>query len=137
MKTFSTAFSIVLAAALAGGCATAPALRCAAGETASVDDALYFGLARPRGAVGPDEWAAFLRDVVTPRFPDGLSSWPVAGQWRTASGTIVREDSVIVSIVHADDATSEAAVRAIVDDYKRRFAQDAVLRVKRRACTSL
>ncbi len=128
---------VALACVVASGCATPDGPRCAPGERAAIDDLLYFGLQRPGGRVGDDEWRAFLRDVVTPRFPDGLSTWPVAGQWRTADGTIVREDSMALAIVHADDAASDASIRAVVDDYERRFAQEAVLRVRRRACMSL
>jgi hypothetical protein len=123
---------------VAAGCATTDATRCRLGETAAIDDLLYFGLSMPGGrVVGAEAWSGFLGDVVTPRFPAGLSTWHVSGQWRTADGTMVREDSVAVAVVHPDDAASDAAIRQIVDAYKQRFAQEAVLRVKRRACTAL
>jgi hypothetical protein len=38
--------------------------------------------------------------------------------------------------VHSDDGTSEQAVVEIVSAYKTEFRQEAVLRVKGRACTS-
>ncbi len=123
--------------AVAAGCATRVDAPCADGATPAIDDILYFGLQRPGGRIGDDEWRAFLRDVVTPRFPDGLSTWPVAGQWRASDGGVVREDSMALAIVHRDDAASDASIRFVADDYKRRFAQEAVLRVRRRACTSL
>lgn len=98
---------------------------------------LYFGTARPGGVVGADEWDAFLRDVVTPRFPDGLTSWPAAGQWRGADGKVTRELSHVLNIVHPGDAASEQGLRAIVAEYKQRFQQEAVLRVRSPACMAL
>lgn len=41
---------------------------------------LYFGLARPAGTITEREWQEFVRDEVTPRFPDRLTVWEVDGQ---------------------------------------------------------
>jgi hypothetical protein len=43
---------------------------CGPAGTAHVRTTLYFGLTRPRGRVSEDEWRSFLRQQVTPRFPD-------------------------------------------------------------------
>jgi hypothetical protein len=128
------AAAVVAAHALAGCASTAPAA-CRDGEPA-VSDLLYFGTAKPGGVVGPGEWSDFLRDVVTPRFPAGLTAWRAAGQWRSAGGSVDREASYVVSLVHPDDAASEESVRSIVAAYKSRFRQEAVLRVTTRACAS-
>ena len=140
--------SSLLVALLAAGCATpapptlasatsaAPAMRCAAGEQAFVGDLLYFGTTKPGGVVSADEWADFLRTSVTPRFPQGLSVWPAAGQWLGKDGKIVHESSFVLNVVHADDDASEHAVQAIRRDYETRFAQEAVLRVRSAACVS-
>ncbi len=98
---------------------------------------LYFGMARPTGGtVSREEWSDFLRTAVTPRFPDGLTAWPAAGQWRGNDGQIVREDSYVLTLLHAADAATERDVQAIMAEYKARFAQEAVLRVRSRVCTS-
>ena len=133
-------------ALLAAGCATStsptlasaspPALRCAAGEQAFVGDLLYFGTTTPGGIVSADDWADFLRTSVTPRFPQGLSVWPAAGQWLGKDGKIARESSFVLNVVHADDDAAEHAIQAIRQDYETRFAQEAVLRVKSAACVS-
>ncbi len=110
---------------------------CAAGEKYWVSDQLYFGVAKPNnGTVSNGEWMSFLADVVTPRFPSGLSSWPALGQWRSADGTLTRENARVLNVAHADDAESEKSVQFIVADYKKRFQQEAVLRVKSRACVA-
>lgn len=128
-----TALSFLLA-----GCASMGGSGCAVGETAAVGETLYFGMARPAGGVvSSEEWAEFLRTVVTPRFPAGLTAWPAAGQWRGNDGQVVREDSHVLTLLHPPDASSENAVQAIVADYKTRFAQEAVLRVRSRVCMSL
>ena len=121
---------------LASATATAPAMRCAAGEQAFVGDLLYFGTTKPGGIVSADEWADFLRTSVTPRFPQGLSVWPAAGQWLGKDGKIARESSFVLNVVHADDDAAEHAIQAIRQDYETRFAQEAVLRVKSAACVS-
>jgi hypothetical protein len=125
----------VAAACLLAACASAPT--CAAGEEPAVAEWLYFGTARPGGVVGPDEWDAFLRDAVTPRFPSGLTAWPASGQWRGADGKVTRELSHVLNLLHPADAASEQGIRAIVAEYKQRFQQEAVLRVRAPACMSL
>ena len=121
--------AIVLSAVLAG-CAARPACN------EAVSDLLYFGTETPGGAVGAEDWSSFLRDVVTPRFPEGFTTWPARGQWKSSSGTIQKEASYIVNIVHPEAETSEAAIRAIIDTYKSRFRQESVLRVSSRSCIS-
>lgn len=124
-------------ALLLSGCASMPARQCAAGEESFVNEQLYFGTEKPGGVVGSQEWEEFLASAVTPRFPRGLSVWPASGQWQGANGTITRESSYVLSLIHPDDAHSEAAVRAIAAEYKTRFQQEAVLRIKSRVCASL
>ena len=120
------------------GCASLDRPRCASGETATVSDVLYFGMAKPTGGtVTQDEWSAFLRTSVTRRFPAGLTVWPASGQWRGLDGQIVREDSYVLSLLHPFDAAAESSIQAIVDEYKKQFAQEAVLRVRSQACMSL
>jgi len=120
----------------AAGCASLRAPTCQPGEALSVSELLYFGTAKPTGTVTSEEWAEFLRVTVTPRFPRGLTTWQAAGQWTGADGAIVREASFVLSLLHADDERAESAVRSIAAEYKSRFNQEAVLRVKSHACTS-
>ena len=108
---------------------------CSPGLQTAIQDTLYFGTAKPAGSVGADEWAAFLEQVVTPRFPQGLTVSAAAGQWRGADGAIVREATHVLHLIHADEAIHERAVAEIVTAYKRRFEQEAVLRVKANVCT--
>ncbi len=125
--------AIVLAFA---GCAVVPSSPCAPGQQAMRTELLYFGTAMPQGTVSPEDWRGFVDEVVTPRFPDGLTAWPATGQWRSAGGATVREASWVLSIVHRPDAKSDTALADIAEAYKKRFQQESVLRVSSDACVS-
>ncbi|MCQ4165064.1 DUF3574 domain-containing protein [Tahibacter harae] len=128
--------ALAFAALSLTACATAPHLSCAPAQQALIADELFFGTAMPQGQVTPEQWQAFLSEEVTPRFPQGLSVVSAAGQWRGNDGSLVHESSYVLTLVHPDDAASEASILAIAQAYKTRFRQEAVMRLKQRACTS-
>jgi hypothetical protein len=110
---------------------------CEAGDRFLVRDTLYFGRNRPDGGiVGADEWRVFLDEVVTPRFPDGLTVLHATGQWRGASGSVEQEASEVVTVLHAGDAAARGKVAEIAAEYKHRFHQEAVLRERSGTCAS-
>src|SRR5215208_5718736 len=86
---------------------------------------LYFGLNRKGGTISRTQWKTFVRDEVTSRFPQGLTVWEAGGQWRRADGTIVRERSKVLLLVHGDDPTVRGAVATIIGRYKQMFAQES------------
>ncbi len=89
-------------------------------------DTLYFGTQKPGGGVVTQaEWEQFLADVVTPRFPDGFTTWEASGQWRDQKGVIEHERTHILQIVDP----REGKIREIIEAYKKQFAQEAVLRL--------
>ncbi len=91
---------------------------------------LYFGRnIGDTGVVSDSAWQAFVRDVVTPAFPAGATVFDAAGQWRAPDGTLVRERTFVLELLHADSAAFDARIAHIIDEYKRRFAQQAVLRI--------
>jgi hypothetical protein len=95
-----------------------------------VVDRLFFGTNIPSGGqVSDEEWKAFVKDVVTPRFKDGLTVLEGDGQWLDPRGVVVREHVHIVEVAHKRDVVTDEAIRAIADEYKKRFKQDAVLRI--------
>jgi hypothetical protein len=113
---------------LLSGCASLPP------PTAEAEryqlDCLYFGRAiADTGLVTDSAWTVFVREVVTPRFPSGITSWRGEGQWRSSTGAVVREPSVVVEVMHPRSQGAEDALRAVILEYKRRFRQEAVLRV--------
>ena len=95
-----------------------------------VIDRLFFGTNIPSGGiVSEDDWKAFVREVVTPKFKDGLTIFEANGQWLDPRGNLVREHVMVMEVAHVPNGTIDADMRAIADEYKKRFKQDAVLRV--------
>lgn len=91
---------------------------------------LYFGRNIADTAVVSDSaWGAFVQDVLTPAFPEGATVWDASGQWRAPDGTLVRERSFVVELLHLVTPDVEARVQRVIDAYKTRFAQQAVLRM--------
>ena len=109
---------------------------CGVSSAAQLRTTLYFGLARPKGAVTELEWQLFLRDQVTSRFPAGLTVWEAEGQWRTPSGTIDHERSKVLLLVHADTAAARQSVQAVIDAYRKTFEQQSVLWESARVCVA-
>lgn len=135
-SVFVGAMPCVLAVAMTG-CRSMPvaANACEPGDIAMTRDTLYFGRHRPDGDVVDDaQWRAFVDDTLTPRFPGGLTILSGTGQWRGGDGRIEREPSEVVSILHAGDAAARRAIDDIAAEYKRRFAQEAVLRQRDLTC---
>jgi hypothetical protein len=113
----------------------APVAACALGDTALVRDLVYFGRNRPGGgSVSDAEWQGFLNEVVTPRFPAGLTVVQATGQWKGQSGVVEQERSEIVTLLHAADEAARRSVAEIAAEYKRRFQQEAVLRERTATC---
>jgi hypothetical protein len=100
---------------------------CGVSSAPQLRTTLYFGLARPKGAVTELEWQIFLRDEVTKRFPDGLTVWEAEGQWRTPAGSIDTEQSKVLLLVHADTAAARQSVLAVIKAYRKTFEQQSVL----------
>jgi hypothetical protein len=100
---------------------------CGPAGTAHVRTTLYFGLTRPSGTVSEREWRDFVRNQVTPRFPDGLTVWEAEGQWRRPDGRIDQERSKVLLLVHDDTAEARSTLTTLVTAYKQKFQQESVL----------
>jgi len=116
MRSISVALAVLLTA-----CAhMAPHI-----EEAMLSDRLFCGLSIPGGGtVAQAEVDAFIAEVVEPRFPEGFTVWRARGEWRGGS-----EETVIIEVVHPARVEHDRAVREIAQEYRRRFRQEAVLRV--------
>ena len=109
---------------------------CGAMSSPQLRTTLYFGLARPKGAVSELEWQLFLRDEVTARFPEGLTVWEAEGQWRRADGIVDHERSKVLLLVHPDNTAARTAVRGLIERYRRTFDQRSVLWETARVCAA-
>jgi hypothetical protein len=133
------AVTAVMIGALAG-CGAMPSAptsggACEAGFDAFERDTLFFGRAIPAGGqVSDAQWADFLDTTVTPAFPQGLTVLDAVGQWRGASGGVVREPSKLVVLLHPRNAKDDASIARIIDAYRKNFGQEAVLQERQSVC---
>ncbi|MFJ8162737.1 DUF3574 domain-containing protein [Streptomyces sp. NPDC096136] len=81
---------------------------------------LYFGTGRHNGnpPITEEEFNKFVADVVTPRFPSGLTLQDGRGQWRDKEGDINRERSFELTVMYP---VREAAARNADIEYIRRL----------------
>ena len=104
-----------------------------------VEIALLFGQRRPDGGgrITRREWNTFMREVVTPRFPAGLTVLRGDGQWQNrVSGKIGREPSRIVWIVTPPAPDLQTRLDSIRQAYRQRFAQQSVGLVVTAGCAA-
>src|SRR5262249_21440026 len=113
---------------------SAPARRSGAAPLARGDP--LFGTSGQDGSTGAAaDLPAFLRNEVTPRFPDGLTVLSGTGQW--LSGDRVRkEGSRVLIIFYQRAADSDDKIDAIRSRYKTRFQQESVMRVDGLSCVA-
>lgn len=92
---------------------------------------LYFGSAKPDGSVITEaEFAEFVNSEITPRFPDGLTLLTGYGQFKNATGEIIRETSRILILLYPlRMPEANRKVEEIRDLFKKAFYQESVLRV--------
>jgi hypothetical protein len=136
--------ALTLLAVLLAGCAigntAAPAAGtpgCAPPAIAMARVQLIFGSTWNDGRrIDDDAWQAFLRDEVTPRFPDGLTQLEGYGQWKKPDGTIVRLPSRTLLIWYLPTPDANARIDAVREAFKRDYRQISVMRVDGSDCVS-
>ena len=72
--------------------------------------------------------------MVTKRFPDGLTVWQAEGQWLTPAGSIDREQSKVLLLVHGDTPAARQSVQEVIQTYRKAFEQESVLWESSRVC---
>jgi len=113
--------SIIAFALLASACGSMPARYGVEG----VSDRLFCGRSIPGGGEVTDaDVDAFLDEIVTPRFPEGFTSWTAVGNWRGEE-----EKTLVLEFLHPYGRGFDEKVHEIAAEYRRRFRQQAVMRV--------
>ncbi len=110
-------------------------LECGVSSAAQLRTTLYFGLGRPKGTVSELEWQIFLRDEVTPRFPQGLTVWEAQGQW-LSQGVIGHEGTKVLLLVHPDTPAAQESVQGVIARYRKAFDQESVLWETAKVCAA-
>jgi len=128
--------TLAVGATLLSSCASlAPAPTCPVGQ--SPGRLVQLGFGRKIGdqvGVSEADFARFVDEELTPRFPDGLTVLDAAGQWRSNAGPIVREPSKIVMLALPGRTGGEDRIEAVRAAYVRRFSQEGVMVVTQPAC---
>ncbi len=93
-----------------------------------IQDELYFGRNKPTGQVSERDFQLFLLYEVTPRFPDGLTVIDADGQFLGSNG-IIKEKTKLLILIHANSQEDREEIQEIIDEYKKQFQQESVLRV--------
>ena len=79
-------------------------------------------------AVPQEDWNAFLAEIVTPKFPGGLTVLDAGGQWRGRDGTIHKVPTRILVVLHPGTLETNRALDDIRHEFKTRFHDESVLR---------
>ena len=115
---------------------TAPVAVCGSGDI-MMQTTLWFGMNKPNGGtVSAQEWQQFLDSDVTPRFKEGLSVYDGKGQWLAKNGSVTRENSKALLLIHAPDRETSDSINVLRDSYKQRFGQKSVMRVDGLVCVA-
>ena len=97
----------------------APVVKYPSGPSQMVRTELYFG------AIPRSQWDGFLKQVVTPLFPEGLTWFDVQGQWRAPDGVTRKLPSRMLIVLYADSRRNELAIEQVRRESissSRRFA---------------
>jgi hypothetical protein len=133
----SLAFATLLLAAVASGptglaAQDSPAGQGAPAAPAMVQSTLFFGMKSSDGAgVSEQQWARFLADVVTPRFPDGLTVLSAYGQGASPGpDAVLAELTKVLIIVHPAGEAEAAKIAEIKAKYSQDFDQPGVFHIE-------
>ena len=113
--------SVIALALLLSACASAP-MRVGVEGTS---DRLFCGRSIPGGGeVSDADIDRFVAEVVTPRFPEGFTMWTATGSWEGKE-----EPTLVLEFLHPYGRRFDDEVREIAEEYRKRFRQEAVMRV--------
>ncbi len=126
-RTSLTFCAAAIVCAIGTTTSSSPGLSGGLGCDRQVQARLFFGLRGSAGFVSEGEWALFLAETVTPRFPDGLTVFQANGQWRGRGSRLEQEPARVVEIVHDDSPDTRSRIDEIVTIYKARHQQQSVM----------
>jgi hypothetical protein len=92
---------------------------------------VYFGMSIPSGGeVSEEQFLSFLKDTVTKAFPEGMTVFDAYGQMEKTDGSIVRQETRVVLLVHDGSQPGEQAIADIIDTYRNRFGNPQVMHLR-------
>jgi hypothetical protein len=128
-------------AAMVCGCAEAPQPSaslspCPIGGQRQTAELVFGRVSSDGPGVSEADFAHFLDEEVSPRFPDGLTIVDAQGRWTPPAGSAIHEPSKMVMIVLRGLPDDQPRLDAIRAAYGRRYHQQSVLLMTRSACVS-
>lgn len=87
------------------------------------------------GEVSEEQFQAFVDQIITPQFPDGLTIFDANGQYLDSTDTLIQEPAKVVSLILEDTQTNETAIDSIVKSYIQQFQQESVLQAVNESIT--
>ncbi|CAN5887788.1 DUF3574 domain-containing protein [soil metagenome] len=132
------ALALISLLALSGCASLEPQLTCAAGEEPLRTAQLFFGQnIGDKPGVSDADFRKFTDEVLTPRFPEGLTVLDGGGQWTGPENKLIREAAKIVVLVLPQEAgDTQRKLGEVRQAYVARFRQDSVMMISQRACVS-
>ncbi len=83
---------------------------------------IHFGRGSGANPVSDAQIDEFLKKVVTPFFPEGLTSWTARGQWADVTdGKVTRELSTVAEVQGPDNKETRDKVNFVAKQYIQRF----------------
>ena len=76
---------------------------------------------------------SFVDQVLAPLFPNGWTLLHGEGGWRAANGPTIREDSLVIELIHSGESHED--VLHVASEWKRWFSQEAVMVSTTKAAT--
>ena len=100
---------LLLSACVEGNGDSAESATCPEGLEPATEYRLYFGLTDDEGRVIEQAvWQGFVNEVVTPRFPDGLTILDAQGQWQPPAGELIRQSTRVLVVGVPDSWEGDA-----------------------------
>ncbi len=100
---------------------------------------LFFGRGKPNGSeITELEFQQFLTREITPQFPDGLTLVAGRGQFKDASGQVIKEPANVLILIYPLERSTPLSqkIEQIRTAYKTVFHQGSVLRTDEQTCVS-
>ena len=129
--------AVLVSLLVVAACSAEEVAECPEGTELNVEYRLFMGRNSGGEEVVTDQaWEVFLRDVITPRFPNGLTVLDAQGQWQLAAGEIERERSKVLIILSPRFDNARERLAEVAIGYKNHFNQGAVIQTTTGTCTS-
>ena len=112
---------------------------CPDGLEPATEYRLFFGLTDGSGQVIPEEeWQDFLANVITPRFPGGLTVLDAYGQWQPPTGDLHRESTrvLLLGVNDSDEGGPWELMGEITGEWGRRH-NGVVYHLVQQACAGI